>query len=203
MGKIFCIMGKSGSGKDTILKELVEDQALDLKPVISYTTRPIRYNEQHGIEYNFIDESMLEKYREAGKIIERRDYNTINGIWSYCTVDDGQIDLAKEISYILILTLEAYGNLQKYFGADYVVPIYITVDDGIRLERAIKREQQQEKPNYEELCRRFLADSTDFSLSKLQACGIIKQYSNENFHECLSYIKATIGESAKLENKKI
>ena len=189
MGKIFCIMGKSGSGKDTILKELVEDKGLSLKPVISYTTRPIRHNEQNGIEYNFIDELVLKKYHAAGKVIERRDYNTINGIWSYCTIDDGQIDLQTESSYILILTLEAYKNLQHYFGSQHVVPIYIAVDDGIRLERAINREKQQSKPNYEEVCRRFLADSTDFSLSNLQFSNITKQYENENFKECLASIK--------------
>ena len=192
MGKIFCLMGKSSSGKDTIFKKLIEDKDLNLTPVISYTTRPIRYNENHGLQYYFIDEEKLAKYNETGKIIEKREYHTINGTWFYCTVDDGQIDLAQQVSYLLIVTLEAYQNLQKYFGKDQIVPIYITVNDGIRLERALKREQKQEKPNYDELCRRFLADSVDFHIRKLQDCGIDKQYPNERVEDCINYIKTDI-----------
>lgn len=192
MGKIFCLMGKSSSGKDTIFKHLVEDKDLNLKPVISYTTRPIRFNENHGKQYYFIDEEKLAEYNETGCIIEKREYKTINGTWSYCTVDDGQIDLSKQVNYLLIVTLEAYKNLQRYFGNDQIVPFYITVDDGIRLGRALKREQRQEKPNYDELCRRFLADSADFHITKLQDCGINKQYPNERFHECIHKIKTDL-----------
>ena len=54
MGKIFCLMGKSSSGKDTIFKELKDDTDLNLKPIISYTTRPKRVSETQGIEYFFI-----------------------------------------------------------------------------------------------------------------------------------------------------
>ena len=192
MGKIFCLIGKSSSGKDTIFKELVEDKKLQLKPVISYTTRPIRHNESHGKQYFFIDEAKLAQYHAAGSIIEKREYQTMNGTWLYCTVDDGQIDLSQQANYLLIVTLEAYKSLQKYFGNDQIVPFYITVDDGIRLGRALKREQKQEKPNYDELCRRFLADSADFHITKLQHCGIIKYYPNEKLNECLNSIKADL-----------
>ena len=192
MGKILCIIGKSSSGKDTIFKELIKDKDLKLIPVVSYTTRPIRQNESQGIEYHFISEERLEEYQRAGKIIEKRQYNTINGTWFYCTVDDGQLDLAKPDFYLLIVTLEAYENLRNYFGIEQVIPFYITVDDGIRLERALKREKRQEVPNYDELCRRFLADSADFHTTKLQACGIAKQYKNENLKECMNNIKLDI-----------
>lgn len=192
MGKIFCLMGKSSSGKDTIFKQLIEDKELNLAPVISYTTRPIRHNESHGVEYYFITEQMLQKYSETGKLIEKREYHTINGKWSYCTVDDGQIDLQKPISYLLIVTLEAYRSLRNYFGTDAIVPFYIDVDDGIRLERALRRERKQAKPNYDELCRRFLADSIDFEVTKLESCGIKKHYSNTKLYECMKNIKADI-----------
>lgn len=192
MGKIFCIIGKSSSGKDTIFKELVKDKELNVKPVISYTTRPIRQNEKQGIEYYFINEEIVGQYEQTGKIIEKREYKTINGTWYYCTIDDGQIDLTQQVFYLLIATLEAYESLRSYFGANQVIPLYIAVDDGIRLERALKRERRQENPNYDELCRRFLADSADFHSTKLRECGIIKQYRNEIFKECMNCIKLDI-----------
>ena len=49
-------------------------------------------------------------------------------------------------------TLESYNAVKKYFENENkitVIPIYIEVDDGMRLERALKRERQQKKPKYE------------------------------------------------------
>jgi guanylate kinase len=189
MGKIFCIIGKSGTGKDTIFNELIKDGDLALKPVILYTTRPKRNNEANGIQYYFIDESKLQEYEKAGKIIEKRAYNSVIGVWYYCTIDDGQIDLAARYNYLLIATLESYRDFKNYFGAENVVPFYITVDDGTRLERALKREKQQQKPNYDELCRRFLADNTDFSPDRLKAVNIEKYYYNNDLRECIESIK--------------
>lgn len=185
-------MGKSSSGKDTISKKLLQDKELNLKPIIPYTTRPIRHNEGQGLEYHFVSEELLAHYRKMGKIIEQRDYYTINGKWSYCTIDDGQINLTQNNNYLLIATLESYNNLQNYFAARNVIPLYIEVDDGVRLQRAIGREKQQSQPNYEELCRRFLADSNDFSKQNLENLGVLKSFPNENIDDCINSIKTDI-----------
>lgn len=188
MGKIFCLMGKSSSGKDTIFSILKEK--VRLKPIVSYTTRPMRKNEVDGREYFFINEEKLKEYDEAGKIIERRVYHTIYGPWHYATIDDGQIK--EDENYIVIVTLEAYINLIKYFGEERIVPIYVCVEDGLRLERALKREQQQAKPNYEELCRRFLADNGDFSEENLREAGVGHYYENKELNECVEEIMKDI-----------
>lgn len=191
MGKIFCVMGKSGSGKDTLFKEIKDDDTLGLKPIISYTTRPKRSNETHGVEYYFIDEERLEEYEKMGKVIEVRKYYTVKGKWCYGTIDDGQIDLDNN-DYIIIVTLEAYNSLQKYFGANKIIPIYINLDDGVRLERALKRERSQSHPNYNEMCRRFLADSEDFSNAKLKESGVNNSFENYDLDKCIESIKAEI-----------
>lgn len=191
MGRIYALMGKSSCGKDTIFKELMNDKSLELKPVITYTTRPKRTTETQGVEYNFISEDILKEYLTNGKVIEKREYDTVYGKWYYCTVDDGQINLTKG-NYLLIDTLEAYKELKSYFGASNIVPIYISVDDGVRLERALSRERQQLKPNYDELCRRFLADSMDFCKENLEQCGIDKYYINNEVSECINNIKVDL-----------
>lgn len=191
MGKIFCLLGKSGSGKDTVFKKLMERKELSLKPVVSYTTRPKRDKETEGVEYYFISKEKLKQYEIMGKVIEVREYNTVNGQWYYLTIDDGQINISND-SYLIITTLEAYKNLQKYFGKDKVIPIYITLDDGIRLERALKREMNQENPNYSELCRRFLADDSDFSVNKLKDAEIEKLYYNYEINKCIDSIEKDI-----------
>ena len=188
MGKIFCIMGKSATGKDTIYKRLLQNSELGLKRIVSYTTRPIREGEKEGEEYHFTDIGNLELLEKQGKIIECRSYDTIHGIWYYYLVKDSQIDLANN-DYLIIGTLESYMKIRDYFGKNKVVPIYIELDDGERLTRALEREKTQSEPKYEEMCRRFLADCQDFSCEKLTEAGIKKFYVNNDLEKCLQEIK--------------
>lgn len=191
MGKIYYIMGKSSSGKDTIYKRLMDRMRGKLKTVTGYTTRPKREGETDGIEYFFVTD---EKYREMcsqGIVIESRNYNTIYGVWTYFTADDGQIEFEKS-DYLLIGTLESYKELKAYYGKEKIVPIYIEADDGDRLLRAIQRERKQEVPGYEEMCRRFLADQKDFCDEKLIECGIIKRYKNMDLDKCIEEICSDI-----------
>jgi guanylate kinase len=183
MGKIFYIMGKSASGKDSIFRKLREDNAFSLKEVIPYTTRPIRSGEENGAEYFFTDETHLAQMRREGKVIECRTYDTVHGPWSYFTADDGQIDLARG-NYRMIGTLESYEQMQHFFGRKALIPLYIYVEDGERLMRALVREREQATPRYREMCRRFLADEEDFSEENLARCGIDERYENEDFDRC-------------------
>lgn len=198
MGKIYCVMGKSSSGKDSIYHEIMEKGALGLKPIIPYTTRPIRDGEQDGREYHFCTEDMVQRLQDAGRIMELRAYNTVYGVWKYFTVDDERIDLSK-YNYLYIVTLEGYTKIREYFGADRVVPIYIEVEDGERLMRAIAREQKQEVPKYEEMCRRFLADSADFSEEKLVEAGIVRRFSNNDFVQTVREVTAYIADEIAAE----
>ena len=191
MGKIFCLMGKSSSGKDTIFKKIRDDKELNLKPIVSYTTRPKRTNETNGVEYFFINEKELNKFEKEDKVIEKRVYHTAHGDWYYCTINDEQIDLESN-NYLLITTLESYKSLKDYFGEDKVYPLYIHVEDGIRLQRALDREKNQENPNFDELCRRFLADNSDFSKENLSTLKINEFYTNKELEECINNIKKDI-----------
>lgn len=186
MGKIFYLMGKSAAGKDTVYKCL-SSRCPELKNIVLYTTRPMRDGETDGVEYYFTSEEALKQFEESGKIIEVRTYQTVFGPWRYATIDDGQIDLDRE-SYLAIGTLESYEKLRNYFGREHVVPLYIAVDNGIRLERALHRERQQKEPKYAELCRRYLADEEDFSEENMARCGIEKEYRNEVLESCVEEI---------------
>ena len=191
MGKIFYLMGNSASGKDTIHSALLEDRSLDLKRVVLYTTRPRRKGETEGIEYHFVTEEQLSELESENRIIEVRHYDTVHGIWSYATVDDGSLDTSDH-NYLAIGTLESYVKLRNHFGEDKVFPLYIEVEDGIRLRRALDREMKQEHPRYQEMCRRFLADSEDFSEEKLSEAGIERRFLNTDLDKCIDEIKLCI-----------
>jgi guanylate kinase len=194
MGTIYCVIGKSSTGKDSIYKRLLQREDLQLKKIVPYTTRPIREKEVEGVEYHFVTEEKRLELEAAGKIIEGRSYDTIYGRWDYFTVDDGQIDLTGS-DYLLIGTLETYGKLKEYYKNGQIVPIYIEVEDGERLERALRRERKQPEPKYEEMCRRFLADSRDFSKEKLEKYGVTKVFDNgDDIEKTVEAIAAYIKE---------
>lgn len=191
MGKIYYIMGKSASGKDTLYHELLKDKAMDFHRLIPYTTRPVRSGEKDGEDYFFTDSAGLEAIRKQGRLVELRTYETVFGPWHYFTVDDGQLCLAK-YDYLVIGTLESYCSLRQYFGADKLVALLIELDDGMRLQRALDRERAQKEPKYAEMCRRFLADTQDFSEEKIQEAGIGRRFQNENLQVCLTQLKTYI-----------
>lgn len=201
MGKIYYIMGKSASGKDSIFKEL-KKRMPQLREIVLYTTRPIRENETEGVEYHFVNEEFLRRMQEKKRVIELRSYDTKCGIWKYFTADDGQIDL-EEFHYLAIGTLESYAAMTAYFGVENVVPIYVEVEDGLRLLRAVERERLQTNPKYAELCRRFLADSEDFSEKNLKTAGINRRFQNVDFDECIGEICQYIKEICDFSKKQM
>ncbi len=183
--RIFYLMGKSASGKDSLFQSLLQLPQLGLSPLVIYTTRPIREGEREGVEYHFTDNAQADAWAESGKVIEMRAYQTVAGEWRYFTVDDGSFD-KPGTSILAIGTPASYNKLCAYFGTERMVPLYIEVENGIRLERALKRERAQEQPRYAELCRRFLADEEDFAPDKLKAAGIETCFTNNGKPgECL------------------
>ena len=187
MGRIYYLLGKSATGKDTLYKEILKRRP-KLRTVTMYTTRPIREGETDGVEYFFTGREELERQLASGKVIESRTYQTIAGPWTYYTVDDGQFNVADDESCLMIGTLESYEKMCAYFEVGKMVPVYIEVPDGIRLLRAVKREENQKKPNYREVCRRYLADEKDFSEENLERLGITKRYQNTDMEMCLEEI---------------
>lgn len=194
MGKIVCLMGRSSSGKDTIYKKLLEQNKVVLKPIVPYTTRPIRAGEKEGVEYHFTDEAGFQQLLGEGSIIEARVYHTYLGVWRYFTVADDGIDLADN-SYVMIGTLEVYAQICRFYGSDKVLPVMIELDDGVRLQRALDREKTQDHPGYEEMCRRFLADAEDFSEEKLEQAGISRRFYNGDLDHCLEEITSYLQEN--------
>ena len=144
------------------------------------------------MEYHFTDEDGLRALEAQGRVIEKRTYQTEHGPWTYFTVDDGA-HLSED--RLGIGTLESFRKMRDYYPEGYVVPLYIEVEDGIRLGRALKRERKPGNHRYEEMCRRFLADQKDFSEENLLEAGISRRFKNEKdkescFREAADYIRS-------------
>lgn len=193
---IYFLMGRSASGKNHIQEALLLDESLLLEQVVLYTTRPRRKEEEDGKDYHFVDLEKIKEYRKENKIIEERIYHTKGGDWIYATVKDETFEKNKNL--LVIGTLESYEKYCKYFGNERVVPIYISVDEKILLERAIKREEKEENPNFKEVKRRFYADGKDFLKENLEKLGIKNCFENNGkIEDCIDKIKSFLVEFYK------
>lgn len=108
--------------------------------------------------------------KSQGIVIESRDYNTVYGVWTYFTADDGQIELEKS-DYLLIGTLESYKGLRDYYGKEKIIPLYIEADDGDRLLRAIKREKSRKRRGMRKCAEGFWQTNRIFARKDLQSAA--------------------------------
>ena len=193
MNKVYLLMGKSSSGKDSVYREVMKRNHIGLKPVVAYTTRPIRKNETNGKQYFFVTEEERDRLIEEGKVLEIRNYDTALGVWSYFTVNDD--NWQDEDPHIMIGTLDTYESLKKNCTDREIIPIYIEVEDGERLARSLRRERKEKKPKYEEMCRRFIADTKDFSEERLKELEVKNRFENVVFNDTVKKVLAFIEES--------
>ncbi len=183
MNKIFCLVGKSASGKDTVFKEIMKKHSDKLVSVVIGTTRPMRSGEVDGKDYFFFSDDDLTSLEKEGKVIEKRQYNTMQGVWSYFTL---AFDISDGLDRIIITTLEGAHSITEFYGEDRVCVVYLAIDDKERLLRCISRESMQENPDYSEVCRRFIADQKDFSEEKIKEFNNLYYIdSSKSIEECL------------------
>ena len=69
---IFLISGPSGVGKDTVIKTLNESN-LNIKNIVTITTRKIRVNEINNKDYIFVNKKEFENLIKKNKIIIKTD----------------------------------------------------------------------------------------------------------------------------------
>lgn len=200
MAKIFCIVGSSCSGKDTVFHRLLAADKT-LTPIITYTTRPIRPNEKNGKEYYFVDKKVFKKLKTNNKIIEYRTYKTVHGDWTYFTANDGQIDIHSNKKYIMINTLEGVKKLKEIYKNNLVV-IHLCVDDRERLLRSLSREMNGNE-DYVEMCRRFVADSKDFSVENFAKLNIRDiRVENVSIPDCVQEVLRIINSQKETRQRK-
>ena len=65
-----------------------------------------------------------------------------------------------------------------------------------RIERSLNREIEQKNPCVSEVCRRFLADASDFSEDKLREAGITHRFVNDDMDTVLAEISEYIRQSS-------
>ena len=150
--KVIAIIGKAGSGKDTLMKSILKWEP-NIHEIVSFTSRPIRENEIDGVNYHFITPIEFRKRINDKQIFE---YTVYNEDWYYGT----GIESYKE-DCINIGVFNPDGVRQLLLNPQVEVTVFYTQANGkVRLIRQLNREYN---PNVNEIVRRYSTDEKDFS----------------------------------------
>ena len=151
------LLGKTASGKDTILNRLAENYSY--KKLITYTTRPMRKGEIQDKTYHFVSDEEFLKKKEEGFFLECNEFNTADGIWRYGSAKGDYLNAADDT--IIILTPSGLSALKVYIARQKVdidiIALYIYANNNTIEKRLKKRGDKKEEAD-----RRIKADNVDF-----------------------------------------
>lgn len=177
--KLFLLVGKSASGKDTLMNMLLSDFK-EMKPLVSHTTRPMRTGEKDGETYHFVDNITFEEMLNNDEFLETTSYTieSENKIYRYGLSKKEVMDTPYAMTIV-----NPYGLnnlLANKFIKDNIVSILITRNDKDRILAYMNRD---ENVNIKEMIDRYKRDEEDFE-------NVMTDYIIENDDAiCDSYIK--------------
>ncbi|MEE0295001.1 MAG: guanylate kinase [Eubacterium sp.] len=152
------LLGKSASGKDTIVRNLVEQH--DYKRIITWTTRPMRPGEKEGVTYHYTTEEDFKKKINEGFFVEWKKYETVKGTWYYGTALDDIMKARNDDYSVIILTkdgLEKLNSFCSHLVGINLLSVYLDVDTKVIKQRLLKRGDDKK-----EAARRIKYDKKDF-----------------------------------------
>ena len=154
MKKLLIIAGKSGVGKDTVMREVLAKTKGKSHKVITCTTRPKRENEIDGVDYYFKNELEFTSMIFEDKILEAQEFNE----WFYGTPRESILD---DVVNIIALSPEGIEGIYDVVTEKemQIVVVYLVANDKIRIKRALDREKE---PDIREIFRRYETDEEDF-----------------------------------------
>lgn len=151
MKDLLVFIGESGSGKNFLIDHLMYIFSNEFHTVSQVSTRPMREGEREGHPYHFVDVSTFLKETVEGNILEWQRFNG----WYYGTREQ---DLVEDKINVLSANPAAARILLNHPDLNTQI-VYVKCDDKIRLIRSLERE---EKPDIQEIFRRYNSDLEDF-----------------------------------------
>ena len=148
--RIIAICGKSASGKDTLLQQMIK-QHPEMHEIVSCTTRPPREGEVNGKNYFFLSQSDFVHKDTMGEMLEVSEFRD----WLYGTSIDS---VSSTTTNIGVFNPTGIFNLMNDERVELFV-VLVQASDKLRLIRALNREKY---PDIEEIIRRYVTDNNDF-----------------------------------------
>ena len=169
------IMGKTCSGKNAVVKELV---SRGWSQIITYTSRPKRRGEKNGREYFYISEEDFASKINSGYFAEWKSYDVNGKTWYYGSPSEEIIEASlDDKNHVIILTPQGVEDtlsfLSKYISDYQINIIYLYANRSTILNRLQKRKDKNDS-----IERRMRTDDIDFKNATSLANKII--YNNDS-----------------------
>ncbi len=160
------LLGKSASGKDTVVNNLIHNY-YGYEKIVTWTTRPMRPGEKQDVTYHFTDDEDFEEKIEEGFFAEWKKYNSVFGTWYYGTAVQ---DITNNPNNkIIILTPSGYEDIKEYINDEEILSVYL--DSSLR---TLYKRLKFRGDNPKEIKRRLLHDIKDFKGIKNKVNVVIK-----------------------------
>ena len=118
-GRLVIVSGPSGSGKDTILKKVLE-RLPEIKFSISSITRPMRPGEVEGEKYNFVSVSFFEEMIKNEQLLEYNNY-----VGNYYGTPKAPVDEVIKTGGEIIVEVDVNGHKNIRNRVDSALSIFI------------------------------------------------------------------------------
>ena len=179
MRKIFCIIGETGSGKDTLIKEM--SKKFNIPQVVSYTTRPKRENEENGREHYFISNKEMDEFEKREDLLAW----TKIGEFRYCAT----VESIGDVAFYLIDPTGVRWLREHIKTMDIeIITIYIHVPLMDRMARCRKRSDF--KTSFQ---KRVVAETLDFAKARTD-CEFDYLITNKDLATTINILSAIISE---------
>ncbi|MDX9970844.1 MAG: GTPase [Candidatus Gracilibacteria bacterium] len=189
IGKLFLIVGPSGSGKSSVLKAIKKRYRGFVYPV-SFTTRPIRDGEVEGEVYNFISVDDFKRKIDAGDFLE---YAVVHGTNYYGTDKKTIIDaLSGGAVVVREVDVQGFLSIKSIVPKENLVSIFIDLGDEKELEERIRARGVM---NEDEFLRRM--ESMNKEMKIKDDCDFVVKNPFGKLNECISDVEQIILDEIK------
>lgn len=181
-GKIIILSAPSGTGKSTIIAELMKDPSLRLEFSISATSRQPRGAEQNGREYYFLTPEEFDRKIEAGEFVE---WEEVYHGTKYGTLRS-EVERVVQNGHNLIMDIDVKGalNVKKQFGEE-ALAIFIMPPSVEELE---KRLRSRNTDTEESIQKRLQKAEYELSFAPEFDTAVV----NDNLHEAVELVEKKI-----------
>ncbi len=132
-GLLIVISGPSGVGKGTVIREIIDDPALNLSYSVSMTTREKRAGEQEGVNYYYVTREKFEETRENGGLLEWTEF-----VGNYYGTPVAEIERLRAEGKNVLLEIEVEGCMQVKEKVPDALTIFIVPPSLKELEKRIR-----------------------------------------------------------------
>ena len=179
MIEILIICGKTSSGKNAVVNELIKNHGY--RQIITYATRPKRKGEKQDITYHFISDEEFKQKIDEGFFAEYKSYNTKFGTWYYGTALE-DLKNADDKS-VIILTPAGYRDVRSELHNENITCIYLYANNATLKKRLVKRGDDPKEAD-----RRLAHDAKDFKNFEYEADRVVYNNYDENLDNVVNKI---------------